>query len=128
VNGIDVGLFCSTPGVALARGLKPKHAMEMLLTGEMVDASTAREFGLVNRVVPPEYLTQVVRKYASMIGAKSPATIRLGKETFYRQAEMRLDEAYDYASKVMVENMLAQDACEGIDAFIEKRRPEWSGD
>lgn len=128
VNGIDVGLFCSTPGVALARGLKPKHAMEMLLTGEMVDAATAREFGLVNRVVPREYLTQVVNKYAQTIAAKSPSTVRLGKEAFYRQAEMGLAEAYDYASRVMVENMLAADACEGIGAFIDKRKPEWMGE
>jgi enoyl-CoA hydratase/carnithine racemase len=128
VNGIDVGLFCSTPGVALARGLKPKHAMEMLLTGEMVDAATAREFGLVNRVVPPEYLTQVVKKYAQTIAAKSPSTVRLGKETFYRQAAMGLEEAYDHASRVMVENMLAADACEGIGAFIAKRKPEWKGE
>lgn len=126
VNGIDVGLFCTTPGVALARGLKPKHAMEMLLTGEMVDASTAREFGLVNRVVPREYLAQVVRKYAQTIAAKSPSTLRLGKEAFYRQAEMGLAEAYDYAARVMVDNMLAQDAREGIGAFIDKRKPEWA--
>jgi enoyl-CoA hydratase/carnithine racemase len=128
VNGIDVGLFCSTPGVALARGLKLKHAMEMLLTGEMIDAAMAREFGLVNRVVPREYLTQVVNRYAQTIAAKSPSTVRLGKEAFYRQAEMGLAEAYDHASRVMVENMLAADACEGIGAFIEKRRPEWKGE
>lgn len=125
VNGIDVGLFCTTPGVALARGLKPKHAMEMLLTGEMVDASTAREFGLVNRVVPGEYLAQVVNKYAQTIAGKSPSAIRIGKEAFNRQAGMNLPDAYDYASRVIVENMLAQDACEGIDAFFNKRKPEW---
>ncbi len=128
VNGINVGLFCTTPGVALARGLKPKHAMEMLLTGEMVDAATAKEFGLVNRVVPREYLTQVVTKYAKTIASKSPATLRLGKEAFYRQAEMGLAEAYDYASRVMVENMMACDAEEGIDAFIRKREPKWTGE
>jgi len=128
VNGINVGLFCTTPGVALARGLKPKHAMEMLLTGEMVDASAAREMGLVNRVVPREYLTQIVNKYAQTIASKSPSTIKLGKEAFYRQAEMGLAEAYDYASRVMVENMLAADAKEGIDAFIGKRKPEWKDD
>lgn len=126
VNGIDVGLFCTTPGVALARGLKPKHAMEMLLTGEMVDAATAREFGLVNRVVPREYLTQVVNKYAQTIAAKSPSTIRLGKAAFYAQAPLGLAEAYDYASRVMVENMLACDAQEGIGAFMEKRKPQWA--
>lgn len=126
VNGINVGLFCTTPGVALVRGLKPKHAMEMLLTGEMVDASAAREFGLVNRVVPRQYLTQVVNKYAQTIASKSSSTLRMGKEAFYRQAEMGLAEAYDYASRVMVENMLAPDAKEGIDAFIGKRKPEWT--
>jgi len=128
VNGINVGLFCTTPGVALVRGLKPKHAMEMLLTGEMVDASTAREFGLINRVVPREYLSQVVMKYAKTVASKSPETLKLGKEAFYRQAEMGLAEAYDYASRVMVENLLAADAKEGIAAFIEKRKPEWKGE
>ena len=87
VNGINVGLFCTTPGVALVRGLKPKHAMEMLLTGEMIDAAAAKDFGLVNRVVPREYLTQIVNKYAQTIASKSPSTLRLGKEAFYRQAE-----------------------------------------
>ena len=128
VNGIDVGLFCTTPGVALARGLKPKHAMEMLLTGEMIDASSAREFGLVNRVVPPEYLTQIVTKYAQTIASKSSSTIKIGKEAFYRQAEMGLAEAYDYAARVMVDNMLARDAEEGIGAFIGKRDPKWTGE
>jgi enoyl-CoA hydratase/carnithine racemase len=128
VNGINVGLFCTTPGVALLRGLKPKHAMEMLLTGEMVDAATAKEFGLVNRVVPREYLNQVVMKYAETIASKSPSTLKLGKEAFYRQAEMGLAEAYDYASRVMVENLLGGDAKEGIAAFIEKRKPEWRGE
>lgn len=127
VNGIDVGLFCTTPGVALVRGLKPKHAMEMLLTGEMIDAATAREFGLVNRVVPREYLRQIVTKYAQTIASKSPSALRVGKEAFYRQAEMGLAEAYDYTSRVMVENLFADDAKEGIAAFIEKRAPEWSG-
>ncbi len=125
VNGIDVGLFCTTPGVALARGLKPKHAMEMLLTGEMIDAVAAREIGLVNRVVPREYLTQVVMKYAQVIAAKAPEAVRLGKKAFYEQAEMGLADAYDHASRVIVENMLNSDAIEGIGAFIEKRRPDW---
>jgi enoyl-CoA hydratase/carnithine racemase len=125
VNGINVGLFCTTPGVALVRGIKPKHAMEMLLTGEMVDAGTAKEFGLVNRVVPREYLTQIVNKYAQTIASKSPATLKLGKEAFYAQAEMKLADAYDYASRIMVENMLAIDAKEGIAAFIDKRDPRW---
>jgi enoyl-CoA hydratase/carnithine racemase len=125
VNGIDVGLFCTTPGVALARGLKPKHAMEMLLTGEMIDASSAREFGLVNRVVPREYLSQVVAKYAKTIAAKPASVVSMGKAAFHAQVEMPLAEAYDHASRVMVENMLAHEAVEGIDAFIAKRKPEW---
>lgn len=128
VNGIDVGLFCSTPAVPLSRKIKPKHAMEMLLTGEMIDAATAREFGLVNRVVPPEYLNQVVMKYAQVIAAKSPLAVAIGKRAFYRQAEMGLADAYAYTGKVIVENMLAADAREGIDAFIHKRKPEWTGE
>ncbi len=128
VNGIDVGLFCSTPMVALTRNIRPKHAMEMLLTGEMIDATTAREFGLVNRVVPREYLNQIVTKYAQAIASKSQLTLKIGKEAFYRQAEMPLAEAYDYASRVMVENMLARDAEEGIGAFIGKREPKWTGE
>ena len=128
VNGINVGLFCTTPGVALVRGLKPKHAMEMLLTGEMVDAATAKDFGLVNRVVPREYLSQIVSKYAETIISKPPLSVKLGKEAFYRQAEMGLADAYDYASRVMVENLLGGEAKEGICAFIEKRKPEWKAE
>ena len=128
VNGIDAGLFCTTPAVALSRNVKPKHAMEMLLTGEMIDAAAAREFGLVNRVVPPEYLGQIVDKYAETIAAKSPKAVRLGKEAFYRQGGMGLADAYDYAAGVMVENMMARDAVEGIDAFIGKRKPQWTGE
>ncbi len=126
--GVNIGLFCSTPMVALSRNVSRKHAMEMLLTGERIDARTAREIGLVNRVVPPEYLNQIVGKYAQTIASKSPLTLKIGKEAFYRQAEMGLSEAYDYASKVMVENMLARDAEEGIGAFIEKRDPKWCGE
>lgn len=128
VNGIDVGLFCHTPAVALSRKVKPKHAMEMLLTGEMIDAVTAREFGLVNRVVPPEYLDQIVEKYAQTIAAKSPTAVRMGKETFYRQIEIGLDEAYGHAGRAIVDNMMAGDAVEGIAAFMEKRPPVWSGE
>lgn len=126
--GVNIGLFCSTPMVALSRAAHRKQAMEMLLTGETVDASTAREFGLVNRIVPKEYLTQVVMKYAATIAAKSPLTLRIGKEAFYRQIGMPLEEAYDYAARVMTENMLNADAEEGICAFLQKRRPEWKGE
>ncbi|MEP9374129.1 enoyl-CoA hydratase [Mesorhizobium sp. KR1-2] len=126
--GVNIGLFCSTPMVALSRNVSRKQAMEMLLTGETIDATTAREFGLVNRVVPPEYLNQIVSKYAQAIASKSPLTLKIGKEAFYEQAEMGLPEAYEYASRVMVENMLARDAEEGIGAFIEKRKPEWTGE
>jgi len=125
VNGIDVGLFCTTPGVALARGMKRKHAMEMLLTGEMVEATTAREFGLVNRVVPEEYLTQVVSKYAQVIASKSPQAVAFGKKAFYEQVEMGLEDAYAHAGQVMVDNLLARDAETGIEAFIAKRKPVW---
>ena len=128
VNGIDVGLFCTTPGVALARGLKAKHAMEMLLTGEMIDASSAREFGLINRVVPREYLRQVVTKYAETIAAKPPASIALGKKTFYEQAEMNLADAYDHASRAIVANMLGPDATRGIGDFLDKKKPDWTRD
>lgn len=126
--GVNIGLFCSTPMVALSRNVSRKHAMEMLLTGEKIDAATAREFGLVNRVVPREYLRQVVDRYAGTIVSKSPLTLRIGKEAFYAQAEMGLSDAYDYTVRVMVENMLARDAAEGMGAFIEKREPEWKGD
>lgn len=126
--GVNIGLFCSTPMVALSRNVSRKHAMEMLLTGESIDAATARDFGLVNRVVPRQYLNQVVEKYAQAIVSKSPLTLKTGKQAFYAQAEMGLDEAYDYATRVMVENMMARDAEEGIGAFIEKRKPEWTGE
>lgn len=126
--GVNIGLFCSTPMVALSRNVHRKQAMEMLLTGEKIDALTAKDFGLVNRVVPKEYLGQVVRKYAETIVSKSPLTLKIGKEAFYRQAEMSMPEAYDYAVRVMVENMLARDAEEGIGAFIGKRKPEWTGE
>ncbi|WP_425087511.1 enoyl-CoA hydratase [Stappia sp.] len=126
--GVNIGLFCSTPMVALSRNVSRKQAMEMLLTGEVIDAGTAREFGLVNRVVPQAYLEQVVAKYAATIASKSPLTLKIGKEAFYRQAEMPLDEAYRHCAQVMVDNMMARDAEEGIGAFIEKRAPVWSGE
>ena len=126
--GVNIGLFCSTPMVALSRNVHRKQAMEMLLTGETIDASTAREFGLINRIMPRQYLNQIVMKYAEVIASKSPLTVKIGKEAFYRQAEMSLEEAYEYTAQVMVENMLARDAEEGINAFIAKRTPEWSGE
>lgn len=123
--GVNIGLFCSTPMVALSRNVGRKQAMEMLLTGETIDAATAREFGLVNRIVPRQYLRQVVDKYARTIASKSALTLKTGKEAFYRQAEMPLADAYDYTARVMVENMLARDAEEGIGAFLAKRAPNW---
>lgn len=123
--GVNIGLFCSTPMVAISRAAHRKQAMEMLLTGETIDASTAKDFGLVNRIVPKEYLTQVVMKYAAAIASKSQSALRVGKEAFYRQLEMPIDEAYDYAARIMAGNMLTGDAQEGICAVLEKRHPEW---
>jgi enoyl-CoA hydratase/carnithine racemase len=125
--GVNIGLFCSTPMVALSRAVGRKAAMEMLLTGEMVDASRARELGLVNRVVPEQGLDAAVLDLARTIADKSPLTLAIGKEAFYRQAEMPLAEAYAYASEAMTRNMLARDAGEGIDAFLGKRPPVWTG-
>lgn len=121
VNGIDVGLFCSTPAVALTRNMGRKAAMEMLLTGDMIDAATALQLGLINRVVSPEALTETVDAYARQIAAKSPVAVRLGKAAVREQAGMDLAEAYHHASRVMVENMLAADAEAGIGTFLEKR-------
>lgn len=126
VNGIDVGLFCSTPAVALTRNIGTKRAMQMLMTGEMIDAATAMEFGLVNRAVSRETLREVVDGCAAAIESKSPVALRLGKEAVRRQSGMELAAAYQQASRVMVENMLAGDAEEGIAAFFEKREPRWA--
>jgi enoyl-CoA hydratase/carnithine racemase len=125
--GVDIGLFCSTPMVALTRAVGRKAAMEMLLTGDMVPAWRAREIGLVNRVVADAELEEATRALAGQIASKSPLTVKIGKEAFYRQAEMGLADAYAYASEVMTRNMLARDAEEGIDAFLQKRSPVWSG-
>ena len=125
--GVDIGLFCSTPMVALTRAVSRKAAMEMLLTGELVTAARARELGLVNRVVPDADLATATASLARQIAAKSPLTVKIGKEAFYRQSEMTLADAYAYAAEVMTRNMLANDAAEGIDAFLGKRRPVWSG-
>jgi enoyl-CoA hydratase/carnithine racemase len=125
--GVDIGLFCSTPMVALTRAVGRKAAMEMLLTGDLIAATRARELGLVNRVVPGAELHGATQALAEQIAAKSPLTVAIGKEAFYRQAEMDLASAYNYASEVMTRNMLARDAEEGIDAFLSKRKPQWTG-
>lgn len=123
--GVSIGLFCSTPMVALSRTVHRKHAMEMLLTGEMVTAEEAWRMGLVNRVVAGDALEETTQALAEAITGKSGYVLRIGKQAFYRQLEMSLDDAYAYTSEVMTENMMAKDAAEGIDAFLEKRRPEW---
>jgi len=124
--GVNIGLFCSTPMVALSRNLSSKHAMEMLLTGDVFDAHEALRMGLVNRVVAPEALREATQDLAAKIASKSAATIRIGKEAFYRQRELPLTEAYAYTARVMTENLLKRDAEEGIAAFIGKRPPEWT--
>ncbi|MCK1519242.1 MULTISPECIES: enoyl-CoA hydratase [unclassified Bradyrhizobium] len=123
--GVDIGLFCSTPMVALSRNVPRKQAMEMLLTGEPIPAARAREIGLVNRVVAAGNERHAAIALAEQVALKSAYTVKLGKEAFYRQAEMNLADAYRYAAEVMTENMMARDAEEGIDAFIEKRTPTW---
>ncbi|MDH2405904.1 enoyl-CoA hydratase [Bradyrhizobium sp. SSUT18] len=123
--GVDIGLFCSTPMVALSRNVPRKQAMEMLLTGEPIPAARAREIGLINRVVAAGTERDVAIALAEQVALKSAYTVKLGKEAFYRQAEMSLAEAYRYAAEVMTENMMARDAEEGIGAFIEKRTPTW---
>jgi enoyl-CoA hydratase/carnithine racemase len=124
--GVNIGLFCSTPMVALSRNVSRKHAMEMLLTGEMISAEDAARIGLINHVVAPGGEREAALKLAKKIGAKSSAIVKIGKEAFYRQVELSLADAYNYATEVMVENMLARDAEEGISAFIEKREPKWN--
>jgi len=123
--GVNIGLFCSTPMVALTRAIGRKAAMEMLLTGELIDAATARSLGLVNRVVPAGELRRATDALARQIAAKSSFSVALGKEAFYRQAELDLAAAYAYASEVMARNMMAADAEEGIEAFLGKREPVW---
>jgi len=123
--GVHIGLFCSTPMVALSRNVANKHAMEMLLTGDMVSAARAAEVGLVNQVVPTEDLREETLDLAGKIAGKSSLTLAIGKRAFYEQREMGLSQAYEHASNVMVENMLSRDAEEGIGAFIEKSAPRW---
>ena len=127
VSGINVGLFCSTPSVSLGRNVSRKQAMEMLLTGEFIDAATARERGLVNRVVPADKLDAEVKALADAIIKKSSVAVTTGKKMFYKQMEMGMDAAYEYAAEIMACNMMAQDAGEGIDAFMQKRPPQWKG-
>lgn len=123
--GVHIGLFCSTPMVALSRTVARKHAMEMLLTGDMTSADDAYRIGLVNRVVEPGAARDEALKLARKIAAKSAAVVRLGKEAFYRQIEMDVVDAYSYANEVMLRNMMARDAEEGMSAFVEKRTPVW---
>ena len=126
VSGINVGLFCSTPSVALTRNVSRKKALEMLLTGEFISAGQAVREGLVNHAVPAEQLDQAVAKLCDAICAKSAMAIRTGKEMFYRQLEMGVEQAYQYAGSVMTCNMMHEDVAEGIDAFMEKRKPAWT--
>ena len=123
--GVNLGLFCSTPMVALSRNVNKKNAMEMLLTGDFISAEKAKEIGLINNTVPKEDLTSEVDRLAEKIASKSTMTVATGKRAFYAQAEMDLSDAYEYTSKTMTDNLLKNDAKEGIDAFLEKRSPDW---
>ncbi|WOF74016.1 enoyl-CoA hydratase [Parvibaculaceae bacterium PLY_AMNH_Bact1] len=123
--GVNIGLFCSTPMVALSRNVSRKHAMEMLLSGDMVDAAHAAEIGLINRAISSETLDAEVSELASKIASKSSMTVSIGKRAFYDQLELGITDAYAYTSEVMVKNMLTHDAEEGVNAFIEKRDPTW---
>ena len=124
-NGIDNGLFCSTPSVALSRAVARKHAFEMLFTGDFISAERAAEIGLVNRTAPDDRLDEATRDLADRIAAQSTVTTRSGKKMFYRQLELELEDAYDFAARNMACDMMSEDAAEGIDAFIEKRAPVW---
>ncbi len=123
--GVNIGLFCSTPMVALSRNVSPKHAMEMLLSGEFIDAEHAARIGLINRAVEVEILDQTVADFAANIASKSTHTINTGKAAFYKQMSMRLEDAYEFTADVMASNMQTHDAAEGITAFLEKRDPKW---
>lgn len=126
--GVNIGLFCSTPMVALSRNVPRKRAMEMLLLGELIDAQSAADYGLVNRVVAEGAALDVALEVARTIASKSTAVVAIGKEAFYAQLELPISDAYAYASEVMVRNMMHRDAEEGIGAFIQKRPPDWKGD
>ena len=125
--GVNIGVFCSTPAVGVVRNIGRKRAMEMLLTGELIDAATALSWGLVNRVVPESGLDAAIRHFTDILLSRSPAAIRFGKQSFYRQIDRPLGSAYDVASEVMACNMLLEDAAEGIDAFLQKRPASWRG-
>ena len=125
--GVNIGVFCSTPAVGVVRNIGRKHAMEMLLTGEPIDTATAQSWGLVNRVVPSSRLDAEIRRFTDIILSRSSATIRFGKQAFYRQIDHPLAAAYDITSEVMACNMLLDDAAEGIDAFLQKRPASWHG-
>ncbi|KAB0266512.1 enoyl-CoA hydratase [Microvirga brassicacearum] len=127
VSGINVGLFCSTPAVALSRNVAPKHAFDMLVTGRFISAAEALSNGLISRMVPDVDLDAAVTTLTAEICAKSPVAVRTGKAMFHRQRAMSLADAYSYAGDVMACNMMAEDAAEGIDAFIAKRKPVWKG-
>ena len=128
VNGVNIGLFCSTPMVALSRNIPRKQAFEMLTTGEFINTDRALALGLINRAVPAEGLENAANALAETVASKLGVAVKIGKEAFYNQIEMPLDQAYDYTGQVMVENMLHRDTAEGISAFIEKRPPEWQQD
>ena len=125
VNGVNIGLFCSTPMVALSRNIPRKQAFEMLTTGQFIDAARAQDLGLINRIVSEEQLSAETRALAELLASKLGVAVKIGKEAFYNQLQMPLSEAYDYTGDVMVENMLYRDTEEGISAFIEKRGPNW---
>jgi len=125
--GVNIGLFCSTPMVALSRNVGRKAAMQMLLTGDLIDAPTALRFGLINETAAPDRLADRTLALARQLASKSPLTLAIGKEAFYRQAELPLAEAYAYTARAMVGNLQARDAQEGIGAFLDKRQPEWCG-
>ena len=125
VNGVNIGLFCSTPMVALSRNIPRKQAFEMLTTGQFINAERARELGLVNRIVSEDELEEATTELAETVASKLAVAVKIGKEAFYNQLQMPLSEAYDYTGSVMAENMLFRDTEEGISAFIEKRDPNW---
>ena len=123
--GVNIGLFCSTPMVALSRNVSQKNSMKMLLTGDMISADEAKEISLINDCVPEEQLTKLVMDLAEKISKKSQEVLKIGKEAFYKQSQLNIEDAYEYTSKVMTKNMMIDDAFEGINAFLEKRNPKW---